>query len=1078
MRLRLLLFIFLFSGFFAGVEAQWLAGYGYRKSITIPAVQISGGPHVNFPVLVSVTDNDLRTTVNGGYVENSNGWDIAFSEDDTNPLDHQVESYDPSTGELIAWVRIPSLPAGGHSFNVYFGNSSIGADPSTTSTWVGYSGVWHLNGSLQDATSNGNNGTNFGSSGGLGMFANGRSFDGINDRVQVPDIDAVQGTVSFWFRPAATFNSSSVTCQTILNKYVDANNHFTFVLIGAEHTYTPYGAQYFKIEHSGSLDRQNSISTTWNAGQWYFVAGTWGSVHTLLVNGAVHSTANVTRRLENNAQIEFGGGFIEQIGASRYFNGRMDEIRISSVAKSNSWIATEYNNQIAPASFMTFGGLEQGLPQAFNVSGSGSYCNGSGGLVVQLSGSESGVNYQLTNNGTNQGATVAGTGGVLTWPGLTEGVYKVVATKVSSGLSITMAGKAVIIENPLPIVTFGYSYYKTITINSGQVSGAVNLIDFPLLVSFTDPDLATVGNGGKLQSANGYDVAFLDAAGNPLKFEISQYNPATGSYKAWVKVPVVSPSANTDILMLYGKSGITSNPSSRETWSSDYVQVMHLDGDFLDATDAGNYGENSGTSGTTGKLLYGRIFDGVNDKIVVDDDPNLDGTNDEATMSLWINYVDAADGDYQIVMSSTNRFVAPRGGYEWASQGDGDHFFYPNGFNTNNYNLGLNPFTDGTWQHLAVTLNYSTQEVKIFVNGSPMTFNTIQVPTYWTALADIDSWLWGGNPVISTRYFRGLMDEIRVQTVERTQDWLLTEFRNQNNPSSFYSVSTENPYKPLPDVCLDDAAFVLNQARPAGGTYSGTGVSGGTFNPRLAGVGNHTITYNYTDANGCTASGSATQTVLDLPTPTISGNSDVCPNASGETYNTPDIANHSYNWVITGVGATISAGQGTHEITVDWGPTSGTLTLTETNDITGCDSTTAAFNVNVADITNPTISCVGDQTKTADAGQCYYTVVGGEFDPTATNDNCGIASVVNDFNGGATLAGAQIPHGTTIIWTITDNSTNSANCSFTVTVNDTENPTISCVGDQTKTADAGQCYYTVVGGEFDPTATNDNCGIA
>ena len=48
----------------------------------------------------------------------------------------------------------------------------------------------------------------------------------------------------------------------------------------------------------------------------------------------------------------------------------------------------------------------------------------------------------------------------------------------------------------------------------------------------------------------------------------------------------------------------------------------------------------------------------------------------------------------------------------------GTHFFYPkcdNGWN--NYNLGPNPFTNNTWQHLAVTLKYSTKEVKIFVNG-------------------------------------------------------------------------------------------------------------------------------------------------------------------------------------------------------------------------------------------------------------------------------------------------------------------------------------------------------------------------
>ena len=50
-------------------------------------------------------------------------------------------------------------------------------------------------------------------------------------------------------------------------------------------------------------------------------------------------------------------------------------------------------------------------------------------------------------------------------------------------------------------------------------------------------------------------------------------------------------------------------------------------------------------------------------------------------------------------MSSDNRFSGGDG-YEWASQGDGDHFFYPDATSPDgNYNLGLNPFTE-TWKIL------------------------------------------------------------------------------------------------------------------------------------------------------------------------------------------------------------------------------------------------------------------------------------------------------------------------------------------------------------------------------------------
>ena len=57
---------------------------------------------------------------------------------------------------------------------------------------------------------------------------------------------------------------------------------------------------------------------------------------------------------------------------------------------------------------------------------------------------------------------------------------------------------------------------------------------------------------------------------------------------------------------------------------------------------------------------------------------------------------------------------------------------------------------------------------------------------------------------------------------------------------------------PFTDVCLEEAAFTLSAGSPAGGVYSGAGVSGGAFYPSVAGIGVHTITYEYTNAIGCT----------------------------------------------------------------------------------------------------------------------------------------------------------------------------------------------------------------------------------
>lgn len=52
-------------------------------------------------------------------------------------------------------------------------------------------------------------------------------------------------------------------------------------------------------------------------------------------------------------------------------------------------------------------------------------------------------------------------------------------------------------------------------------------------------------------------------------------------------------------------------------------------------------------------------------------------------------------------------------------------------------------------------------------------------------------------------------------------------------------------------VCVYHEPFNLTNGSPSGGTYSGDGVDNGYFNPGLAGLGYHVITYTYTTTDGC-----------------------------------------------------------------------------------------------------------------------------------------------------------------------------------------------------------------------------------
>ncbi|MGM0626516.1 MAG: T9SS type A sorting domain-containing protein, partial [Bacteroidota bacterium] len=116
--------------------------------------------------------------------------------------------------------------------------------------------------------------------------------------------------------------------------------------------------------------------------------------------------------------------------------------------------------------------------------------------------------------------------------------------------------------------------------------------------------------------------------------------------------------------------------------------------------------------------------------------------------------------------------------------------------------------------------------------------------------------------------------------------------------------------------------------------------------------------------------------------------------------------------------------------------TQGTTVVTWIYDDGNGNTSTQEQNVVIEDVTDPSISCIENQTIDLNEGETFYTIQGTEFDPISTSDNCGIASIENDFNNLASLEDAQLPIGTsTIIWTIIDNAGNESTCSFDVTVN-------------------------------------------
>jgi PKD repeat protein len=106
---------------------------------------------------------------------------------------------------------------------------------------------------------------------------------------------------------------------------------------------------------------------------------------------------------------------------------------------------------------------------------------------------------------------------------------------------------------------------------------------------------------------------------------------------------------------------------------------------------------------------------------------------------------------------------------------------------------------------------------------------------------------------------------------------------NISNGSCFDTDQITINVFPMPDatisppgsVCINNPAFILT-AHDSGGTWSGNGVTGSTFNPAAAGVGNHLITYSIINLNGCSDSDQVTITVSPVPDATITPVDTLC----------------------------------------------------------------------------------------------------------------------------------------------------------------------------------------------------------
>ena len=368
--------------------SSWTNGYSHQYTLTVDNLEVVGSAnHTDFVVLVDIDQDWAELIANGGFVVD--GEDIRFENEAQTQLSHELTEYDgaAAAGIIRAHVLIPVLDFNDDTlFCGYIGKSGVpaGSEEDSGATWTNYAAVLHLNETAspstsdhyKDSTSNANHGTltdaDANTTSITGQIGNAIDFDGVADFIEVADhatLDITGNlTISVWFRADGTKRNALVTKDTS-----GARSYALFLGNAADPTFTL--SSVFKAGGGESILLNDSTITV-DIGEWHYTVMTYdfvidgtslsnldddgGTVAEGITN-AKGDLAITTTALRIGARVY--GAFPD------YFNGVIDEVRISQETQSSDRIATEHANTFS-LTFLTVGApVAAASGQVFRIQG-------------------------------------------------------------------------------------------------------------------------------------------------------------------------------------------------------------------------------------------------------------------------------------------------------------------------------------------------------------------------------------------------------------------------------------------------------------------------------------------------------------------------------------------------------------------------------------------------------------------------------------------------------------------------------------------------------------------------------------
>lgn len=348
-------------------------------------------------------------------------------------------------------------------------------------------------------------------------------------------------------------------------------------------------------------------------------------------------------------------------------------------------------------------------------------------------------------------------------------------------------------RNILINVPSGSSERKhSITISNAQVSGTGNLTDFPVLITLDHLDTEVVDAGANSAQNGGADIIFTsDEAGTTrLSCEIVNFVtnaiPANRKCQIWVKVPTLSGSSDTTIWIWY-KNAVRTQPAAGEPFGSQSVwsnySFMSHDG-ITDST--GNFTIVQDVPAGTIEFLDANVcnFDGADSHYV--DISTLD-LQTLGTIGCWANQPSAVTANRIMHFAGGTNIDTIKIGTGTSGAGDfiGGASSAITGIASANSELSGN-YTPGTWVKCNLNIfDMPGNSVNFITNGVSATL----AGAGYTGGTNTNR-LTLGSRADKANFFTGYAGHFYFSTNIFSDDYMITEFNNQNSASTFASPGT------------------------------------------------------------------------------------------------------------------------------------------------------------------------------------------------------------------------------------------------------------------------------------------------